>query len=165
MAMQKRGSWLALLGFGSAVAGAAFVASRYSPRDAQTGLWYERLEKPAFNPPNAVFPIVWTSLYALMAISAWRIWQAEASPERSRALRLWATQLAANTGWTRFFFGEHRPKRALLDVIYLECLIIAYVQKARKVDLAAAACFLPYAAWVGFAAVLNEEIVRLNPTA
>jgi len=163
--MGRSKSWLALLGFGAAVAGTAYAASRYSPRDAGTRLWYERLDKPDFNPPNSVFPIVWTSLYALMAISAWRVWQAEASPERSKALRLWATQLAANAEWTKFFFGERRPRRALLDVIYLECLIIAYIRQANKVDKAGAACFVPYAAWVGFAGLLNEEIVRRNPDA
>jgi benzodiazapine receptor len=163
--MQKTRSLFALLGFGAAVAGAAYAASRYSPRDARTRLWYDRLDKPAFNPPDAVFPVVWTTLYALMAVSAWRVWQAEASPERSHALRLWATQLASNAEWTKFFFGEHRPKRALLNVVYLECLIIGYIRQAKKVDFAAAACFVPYAAWVGFAALLNQEIVRRNPDA
>jgi tryptophan-rich sensory protein len=34
---------------------------------------------------------------------------------------------------------------------------------ARKVDRAAAHAFIPYAAWVAFTAVLNSEIIRLNP--
>lgn len=158
-------SLLALAGFGAAVAGAAWFGSRYSPKDPRTRLWYSRLEKPSYNPPDYVFPIVWSTLYSLMAISGWRVWQGEDSPERSRALRLWAAQLASNAEWTKLFFGEHRPVRALADVVALESMIVRYIATARKVDTGAALCFVPYAAWVGFAAVLNADIARRNPDA
>lgn len=164
--MQKRTkSWLALAGFSGAVAGVAWFGSRYAPRDARTQLWYSRLKKPAFNPPQPVFPVVWTALYALMAISGWRVWSAEDSEQRSAALRLWAAQLVPNAEWTKLFFGEHRPLRALVDVALLESAIIGYIAAASKVDGKAAACFVPYAGWVAFAAVLNAEIMRLNPDA
>jgi tryptophan-rich sensory protein len=157
--------WLSLLGFGAAVAAAGFVGARYSPRDRRTKLWYKRLDKPAWNPPEIVFPIVWTALYALVAVSGWRTWQGRRSPERTRALRLWATQLATNAEWTRLFFGQHRPQQSLLDVIALEAQILGYIASAKEVDSGAAACFIPYAAWVAFATVLNAEIVRRNPGA
>jgi hypothetical protein len=34
-------------------------------------IWYQRLQKPSWNPPSWVFGPVWTLLYALMAISLW----------------------------------------------------------------------------------------------
>lgn len=163
--MSKTRSALGLLGFGAAVAGAGWFASRFSPRDAETKLWYEKLEKPSWDPPEYVFPIVWTTLYALIAVSGWRTWQQEDSPKRSRALRLWLAQLTTNANWTRLFFGKHQPRQALMDVISLESQIVSYMLAVRDVDTAAAACFLPYAAWVAFATALNAEIVRLNPDA
>ncbi len=165
VAMERPRSLLALFGFGAAVAGAAWFGSRYSPRDARTRLWYRRLEKPGFNPPDYVFPVVWTTLYSLIAYSGWRIWEAEDSPERTAALRLWAKQLLANAEWTRLFFGEHRPVRALADVLILESLIVRYIKNAKDVDGAAALTFIPYGAWVAFATLLNAEIVRRNPDA
>ena len=33
--------------------------------------WYATLQKPGFTPPNETFPVAWTILYALMAVSAW----------------------------------------------------------------------------------------------
>jgi len=48
-------------------------------------------------------------------------------------------------------------------VIALEGMIFSYIMAARKVDRAAANAFIPFAAWVAFATVLNSEIVRLNP--
>jgi translocator protein len=158
-------SLLALAGFGAAVAGAAWYGSRYSPRDARTRLWFSQLDKPGYNPPDYIFPIVWSALYTLMAISGWRVWSGPDSPERKRALRLWAEQLASNAQWTKLFFGEHRPVAALIDVVALESMIVRYIVNARKVDTAAALCFVPYAAWVGFATVLNADIARRNPNA
>lgn len=163
--MRRSKGWLAALGFGAAACGAAWIGSRYSPRDPDTRDWYAQLKKPPFNPPDSVFPVAWTALYSLIAFSGWRVWQQDDSPERSAALRLWAAQLVANAEWTRIFFGERRPRRALLDVLSLELAIVAYILEAKRVDRAAAACFLPYAAWVAFAALLNEEIVRRNPEA
>lgn len=110
-------------------------------------------------------PIVWTALYSLIAIAGWRTWMQEDSPERSRALRLWATQLATNAEWTHLFFGRHNPKQSLFDVVALEAQIVSYIRTVKDVDPAAAACFLPYAAWVAFATLLNAEIVRRNPHA
>ena len=163
--MKNSRPWLSLLGFGAAVAAAGFVGARYSPRDARTKLWYSRLDKPSWNPPDFVFPIVWTALDSLIAVSGWRTWQQRSSPERTRALRLWVAQLATNAEWTRLFFGQHRPGPSLLDVIALEAQILGYIASAKDADLGAAACFIPYAAWVAFATVLNAEIVRRNPDA
>ena len=163
--MQRSNRSLALLGFGAAVAGVAWIGSRYSPRDLRTRLWYRRLEKPSYNPPDSVFPIVWAVLYSLMAISGWRVWQQRDSPERTAALRLWISQLISNAEWTRLFFGKHLPTWSLANILSLQSAVIGYILEARKVDKPAAALFIPYAAWVAFAALLNEEIVRRNPNA
>lgn len=153
---------LALAGFGLATAGAAWYGARYSRKGNRDG-WYRDLNKPTFTPPDAVFPVVWTTLYALIAFSGWRIWSAEPSRTRNAALRLWISQLAANAKWSQLFFGQHRPTLALADVLALEGAIVSYISAAHKVDRAAAYAFVPYGAWVAFATVLNAEIIRLNP--
>ncbi len=155
---------LALAGFGLVTAGAAWYGSRYSAK-ASRDSWYRQLDKPSFTPPDAVFPVVWTSLYALMAWSGWRVWCASPSRQRSAALRLWISQLAANANWSKVFFGDRRPGLALADVIALKGMIASYILMARKVDGAAANAFIPYAAWVAYATVLNAEIARRNPRA
>ena len=162
--MQQRGSrsLLALAGFGLLTAGVAWYGSRYS-RKGNLDSWYRELDKPGFTPPDAVFPAVWTTLYAMIAWSGWRIWSAAPSRQRSAALRLWISQLAVNAKWSKLFFGQHQKTLALVDILALEGAIISYITAARKVDRAAANAFIPYAAWVAFAAVLNAEIVRRNP--
>jgi translocator protein len=161
MSKPRSHSLLALAGFGLATAGAAWYGAHYS-RKGNRDSWYRDLRKPSFTPPDEVFPIVWTGLYALIAWSGWRVWCAAPSRERRTALRLWISQLTANAQWSKLFFGEHHPVLALADVVALEKMIFSYMRSARKVDPAAANAFIPYAAWVGFATVLNAEIARLN---
>jgi len=163
--MRRSNSWLALLGFGAAVVGAGWIGSRFGPRDLRTRLWYGRLKKPAYNPPNIAFPVAWSILYGLMAVSGWRTWRERDSAERTGALALWAAQLGVNAAWAPLFFGRHQPKWALADVIVLEAIILAYIATAKEVDCTAAACFVPYGAWVAFATLLNAEIVVRNPNA
>ena len=155
-------SLLALAGFGLATAGVAWYGAHFS-RNGNRDSWYRDLDKPVFTPPDAVFPVVWTTLYALIAWSGWRVWSAAPSRERKTALRLWVSQLAANAQWSKLFFGQKRPTLALADVLALEGTVISYISAARKVDRSAANAFIPYAFWVAFATVLNAEIIRRNP--
>jgi tryptophan-rich sensory protein len=157
------GSVAALAAFGALVAGAAIYGARFSPQKGRTRAWYRRLEKPPFNPPPSVFPPVWTALYVLIALSGWRVWRRPGGSKRSAALALWGGQLIANAAWSKLFFGERRPRVALADIAALLASIGAYTAVTRDVDGQAAAMMIPYGAWVSFATLLNEEIVRRNP--
>ncbi|HEU6451382.1 MAG TPA: TspO/MBR family protein [Gemmatimonadaceae bacterium] len=157
------GSIVALAVFGALVAGAAIFGARFSPQNGRTRAWYRRLEKPRFNPPQAVFPPVWTALYVLIALSGWRVWRTPGGSKRSAALALWGGQLVANAAWTKLFFGDRRPRAALADIVALLATISTYTAVTRHVDRRAAAMMIPYGAWVSFATLLNEEIVRRNP--
>lgn len=74
------------------------------------GDWYKRLHKPAWVPPNWVFPVVWNLLYLLMSFAAARVAGLEGS---GPALAFWALQIALNALWTPVFFGLRRLKAAL----------------------------------------------------
>ncbi len=162
MAKRQSNSLTALAVFGVATAGAAWFGARYSRRGNRDS-WYRQLDKPSFTLPDAAFPVVWTALYAMIAWSGWRVWCAAPSRERNRALGLWIAQLSTNAQWSKLFFGQRHPMAALGNVVALERIVISYIAAARKVDRAAAGAFVPYAAWVAFAAALNAEIARRNP--
>jgi tryptophan-rich sensory protein len=151
----------ALFGFGGLTAGAAALSTK-ATRDALYP-WYVDLRKPPFQPPRQAFAPVWTALYGLIATAGFRLWRAPRSPRRSVALTLWGGQLAANAGWSWLFFRKHKGKAALFDIAVLESLIVGTLVAALEVDAPAATMLAPYAAWVAFAAVLNEEVVRRNP--
>lgn len=125
--------------------------------------WYAGLAKPAWTPPDAVFPIAWTTLYVLMAVALWRLWQLHApSPERRTALVLWFVQLALNAIWSPVFFGMEAPATALVVVIALWLAIAATLRASARIDRMAAWLLAPYLAWVSYATALNAAIVALN---
>ena len=162
----RRTRVLAGLGFGALCLGVgALGALTMRGRGRPGGLWFRSLKKSPLQPPDRVFAPVWTVLYAAIAYSGYKIWKAPASPERTRALALWGTQLALNAAWTPIFFGARRPVAALADLIALDAAATAYAVSAAKVDRSAAASVAPYLGWIGFATYLNSHIVTSNPRA
>ena len=124
-----------------------------------TGEWYAGLAKPGFVPPNWVFPITWTILYVLIAIAGWRTFRRE---PRGKAMLAWAAQMALNFVWSPVMFTMHQIGAALVILICLLVAIVTYISLELSRDRLAAALFVPYAAWVAFAGVLNAAILRLN---
>lgn len=125
--------------------------------------WYVTLAKPAFNPPNWIFAPVWTVLYALMALAVWRLLNANCPwAEKRTAVALFFSQLVLNALWSVLFFGFHSPLGGLLNIVPQWTLIVLAILRLRHIDSIAALCLCPLALWVGFAAVLNFEIWRLN---
>jgi tryptophan-rich sensory protein len=127
--------------------------------------WYADLAKPSFTPPDQVFGLVWTVLYLMMAVAAWRVWRGADRDTRRGPLTLFALQLALTLGWTVVFFGLQKIGAALATIVVLDVGVVVTTLAFRTVDRWAALLMMPYLAWVAFATVLNIAIWRLNPTA
>jgi translocator protein len=128
---------------------------------ADTGSWYQELDKPPLNPPSWLFGPVWTALYVLIGVAAYLAWRAPA-PGRGAALAAWGAQLVLNLVWSLVFFGAHRPGWALVDIVaLLVAIVVTMVLFARR-SRAGALLLLPYLLWVAFASYLNAGIVVLN---
>jgi len=156
-------SLLAGLGFAALSYGAGVLGNlAMRGSGSAKGLWFRGLRKPSFEPPRQLFPIVWGVLYGAMAYSAWRIWRAPRSPQRTRALGLWGAQLALNAAWTPLFFGAKKPALALADLAALDVAAATYALQAKTVDPQASLVVTPYLGWLGFATALNGAIVKKN---
>jgi tryptophan-rich sensory protein len=127
------------------------------------GTWYAGLAKPSFNPPDWLFGPVWTALYLMMAVAAWRVWRARGLADARAALGLWALQLALNLVWSFVFFGARMIGAALAEIVVLLLAILATLALFWRIDRAAGWLMVPYAAWVGFATLLTAALWRLNP--
>jgi len=127
--------------------------------------WYATLTEPSFAPPNWVFGPVWTTLYLLIATSAYRIVM---TTEHSfnkllpLAVALWSLQLALNVIWTPIFSGAQNLEVAFYYIIALWASILAYIVVAWRVERWAAIIMIPYLCWVSFASVLNYNYWQLN---
>jgi translocator protein len=124
--------------------------------------WYPTLQKPSWHPPRWIFGPAWTLLYILMAVATWRAWTADNAFTARRTASLYSAQLTLNALWSILFFGMRRPDIALVEIIVLWAVLIYILMRFWRLDRIAAALWLPYVAWVSFAAVLNAAIWSLN---
>ena len=131
--------------------------------------WYAGLIKPAINPPSWVFGPMWTTLYILMGIAAYLVWQSYAEHNdtaekrrRRNALVIFDVQLILNAVWSIIFFGLERPGAAFFEIVLLWCAIGATIYVFYPISRTAAYLLIPYIAWVSFAAYLNYSLWMLN---
>ncbi|WP_404403340.1 TspO/MBR family protein [Pelagibacterium halotolerans] len=151
-------SILVLFAFLGACFLAAATGALFTP-----GVWYEALAKPDWRPPNWLFGPVWTALYIAIGVSGWLVWREAGFAGASVALLVYAVQLVLNASWTVIFFGLHRPDLAFFEILALWLAIVLSIVLFWPINVLAALLLVPYALWVGFAAVLNYAIWRLNP--
>jgi benzodiazapine receptor len=124
---------------------------------------YENFNKPPFSPPGWVFPVVWTVLFFLMAIAAYRIWMKGKSGEDvSKAFILYGIQLFLNFLWSIIFFRYRLYAIAFLELLVLLVFILLTTFEFYRIDKTAGYLMIPYIAWVSFAGVLNYTIWMLN---
>ncbi|MEO1701130.1 MAG: TspO/MBR family protein [Pseudomonadota bacterium] len=123
------------------------------------GEWYDNLSKPVFNPPDWVFAPVWTVLYAMVAFAGWRSWDRAAI---SPSTRLWFIQFVINLTWSPVFFGLQMMGFALIIIIFMIALTVAFIASSWKTDQIAALFMVPYLAWISFAALLNATLWAMN---
>lgn len=123
--------------------------------------WYPTLRKPAGTPPSWVFGPVWTTLYLLMAVSAWLIWRQYGWDART-ALLVFFTQLALNLLWSFIFFGARQLGFAFVEIVILWIAILFNVLLFYRLNPLAGVLLLPYLLWVSYASYLNFGTWRLN---
>lgn len=148
---------LSILPFALIVIAVAASGAVFKP-----GAWYESLNKPAWTPPKWAFPVVWTSLYIMIAAAGWLAWKAGGI---SLALIIWAINLAFNAAWSWIMFGRHDIRLALYDAFAMLATIIAFIALAWPLSQSAALLFVPYLVWVCLAIALNWRVLRDNPNA
>lgn len=131
----------------------------YATRGDVKGQWYQSLEKPGWQPPSYIFGPVWTVLYVLMGVAAWRVWKAGG---RTEPMTLYALQLGLNVAWSFLFFRARNLKWAVLDILALLSVLVATTTSFYRVDKVAGYLMMPYLAWVTFATVLTLSIYTKN---
>jgi translocator protein len=156
----KNITWLKLIGFILVSELAGILGSFFTIESIPN--WYATLQKPSFNPPNWVFGPVWTTLYFLIGLAAYLVWEKKGHLGRNTAMKLFWAQLAANALWTPLFFGAKELGLAFAEIVVMWILILLTMAWFWRVRKLAAVLLLPYLLWVTFASVLNYHLWQLN---
>ncbi|MBN1376985.1 tryptophan-rich sensory protein [Candidatus Woesearchaeota archaeon] len=140
---------------------AGIIGSFFTVSSVNT--WYIGLTKPSFNPPNWVFSPVWITLFFLMGISLYIVWDKGIKTKQSKkAVSIFGVQLVLNTLWSILFFGLKSPLYAFIEIIFLWAAILLSIIFFYRISRTASYLLIPYILWVSFAAFLNYFIVYLN---
>ena len=139
-----------------------FFGSLFTTADT-LNTWYADLRKPVFTPPDWIFGPVWTTLFILMGLAAFMVWQKGLGNRNVRiAIVCFVVQLVLNALWSVLFFGLRSPLAGLIDIILLLSAINLTVVLFWQVSKTAALLLVPYMLWVTFASILNLAIYILN---
>ena len=129
-----------------------------------TDSWYRSLHVPSWKPPDWAFGPIWTVIFVLTATSGVVAWNGEPSMSgRAAIVGTFIVNAALNIGWSVIFFRLRRPDWAFVEVVTLWLSIVVLIGVVGGVSLGASLLNLPYLAWVSAAALLNLQIVRMNP--
>ena len=142
-----------------AVFAAMTVAASLFGTNFRPDAWYAALNKPGWTPPDWLFGPVWTVLYVMIALAGWYAWRTLGV---SAAVVVWVVQMGLNGLWSFLMFGQKDITLALVDIVVLLALILAFIGLTWRSVTTAAVLFVPYAVWVAFATALNFALWQLN---
>lgn len=140
---------------------AGFIGSFFTAPSVTT--WYASIQKPDFTPPNWIFAPVWTTLFLLMGISLYLVWERGLEKKEVKlAISIFGIQFVLNIIWSLLFFGLQNPFFAFVEIILLWIAILATIVLFYRISGKAGLLMVPYILWVSFAAFLNYSIWILN---
>jgi translocator protein len=125
--------------------------------------WYHSLKQPGWAPPDYMFGVIWTAIFAMIAVSGVLAWEkAPTRRETEISLGLFALNGFLNLGWSFIFFRMHRPDIALYELVGLWLSILVLIVFCGRFSRWSALLLVPYLIWVTTAGVLNYQVVQLN---
>lgn len=154
----RQPTWKALLILEAATLGAGGIVAFFT-RD-QDG-FYDSLQKPSFAPPGWLFPVVWSLLYAAMALAMYLVLRKQGK-DRFLLLGLYVAQLAVNLIWPFLFFVQQALGLSFFWLVLLLALVLIMMVQFFRQSTAAGWLISPYLAWVCFAGLLNFMLARMN---
>ncbi len=125
-------------------------------------LFYSTLELPPFTPPNAVFPIVWSALYALMVISYYIVLGAKDIFQIQKATLLFLGQLFLQMVWCFLFFYSGYFLYGLIVMILLLWTVWIMIKRFTEINPTAGYLQYLYFMWLLAATYMNTGVVYLN---
>ncbi|OBB68906.1 TspO/MBR family protein [Mycobacterium sp. 852014-50255_SCH5639931] len=128
--------------------------------------WYARLRKPPYQPPNAAFPVAWTTLYGDIAVtSAVAIDRFRAAGQHDKARGYAAAlglNLVLNAAWSWLFFRFHKLGASAVGAAALTASSVDLARRTAQADPRAGLALSAYPLWCSFATVLATHVWRLN---
>jgi benzodiazapine receptor len=161
-----------LIGGLALAAGAVIAANLVSrhvahiPEDPESEGEYGEYWGKGAKRPGTLVAMLWPPLYLALTVSGLRVWNAPASPQRSKALTLWGMIQGFNALWMAW--GPKRVGGQTLAAAASVGGTAAYAWEASRVKAPNTGVTSPYSGWLGMVGVavdrLRKEITPPGPT-
>jgi len=125
-------------------------------------IFYKSLNKPVFAPPSILFPIVWTILYILIALSIYLIFKDNNFKDTKNYNKTLLINYFSNQVFSFLFFTLKSPFLALIDtfIVFISSLFLYY--ESKELNKTSAKLLIPYIIWNLFALILIIFIFFMN---
>jgi len=154
--MKKKFNWKVFVVCILILIGVSLLGSLFTSPNVNSE-WYDSI-KPSITPPGFVFPIVWTTLYFLIAVALYFVWISANKQQKKLIVVIFGINFIFNILWSYLFFTLQNPVVALFDLIFIWLSIILMIQLSWKIDKKGSYLLIPYFLWVSFAGFLNYLI-------
>ena len=124
--------------------------------------WYANINKPSWQPPGAVFGIIWPYNFIVLGIAATIIGQRASKPAAFTYIAFFALSVTAALTWAWLFYRPHNLTGAAIALTLTALLTIPMTYILFTISIPMAIAVLPYQLWVAIAATLNWSIRGLN---
>lgn len=125
-------------------------------------IFYKSLNKPVFAPPSIVFPIVWTILYILIAISIYLIYKDNYYKDIPSYNKTLLINYFSNQIFSFLFFTIKSPFLALIDTIIVLISSLFLYYESKELNKTSSKLLIPYIFWNVFATILIISIFFMN---
>lgn len=125
-------------------------------------IFYKSLNKPFFAPPGILFPIVWTILYILIAISIYLIFKDNSYKDTLNYNKSLLINYFSNQIFSFLFFTLKSPFLALIDTIIVLISSLFLYYESKQLNKISAKLLIPYIIWNIFATILIISIFFMN---
>lgn len=124
--------------------------------------WYRSLVRPSWQPPSAVFGLIWPYNFLVLGIAGWIVANRGTAAERTVWLCSLAVGVAGALLWARLFYVSHSLWPAAVALAVAAVLAVPLVGVAWRTNPVLGVAVLPYALWVAVATSLAVGYASLN---
>lgn len=125
--------------------------------------WYAGLTRPAWQPPDVVFGLIWPYNFLALAIVGVIVAQRGSPAAVGAWLGVGAVSVVCALAWAYLFYVPHRMGAAALALAGAAVLTAVLVGITWTVTRGGAVALVPYLVWVSLATSLAVGYARLNP--
>jgi tryptophan-rich sensory protein len=122
---------------------------------SNTSYWYSSLNRPAWQPPDWVFGVIWPYNFIVIGISAFVLSKSLSKNLVIMWLVLFTASVAAALFWAYLFYVPHNLVGAAIALPLAAIITIPITVITFKVSIGYGLAFSPYQIWVVLASSLS----------